>query len=122
MKFKNIRHLCLLFLPILCFAHAPSYGKASYYGEEYRGRLMANKHPFDPDNYTCASWFYKLGTVVKVTNVKNHRSIVCEVTDRGPNKKYVRQGRIIDLSEAVFFELTDDRNAGLLDVKVKKVK
>ena len=40
---------------------------ASWYGEEHRGKLMANGHRFDPDKMTAASWFYPLGTQVKVT-------------------------------------------------------
>src|SRR6185436_14813375 len=41
-------------------------GKASWYGEAHRGRLMANGQRFDPDKLTAASWFYPLGTKVRV--------------------------------------------------------
>src|SRR5256885_351299 len=40
---------------------------ASWYGEEHRGRLMANGKRFNPDKLTAASWFYPLGTTVRVT-------------------------------------------------------
>jgi len=42
-------------------------GTASWYGEEHRGKRMANGHRFDPDKLTAASWFYPLGTNVRVS-------------------------------------------------------
>ena len=45
----------------------PSTGWASWYGEDHRGKLMANGKRFDPDKPTAASWFYPLGTRVRVT-------------------------------------------------------
>src|SRR5215468_7676281 len=45
----------------------PANGVASWYGEEHRGRLMANGKRFNPDKLTAASWFYPLGTKVQVT-------------------------------------------------------
>ena len=46
------------------------------------GRLMANGRPFNPDRLTAASWFFELGTKVVVTHYG--RSVVVEITDRGP--------------------------------------
>src|SRR5271155_1864230 len=87
---------------------APSSGLASWYGEEHRGRLMANGRKFDPDEFTAASWFYPLGTKVRVTlksPSKRPRSVLVTITDRGPDAQYVRAGRIIDLSHAPFMKL-----------------
>lgn len=78
-------------------------GYASFYGEELRGSLMANGIPFDPDRLTAASWFYPFGTQIRVEH--ENRSVVVTITDRGPALRLVRQGRIIDLSEAAFDRL-----------------
>src|SRR4051812_16446542 len=78
-------------------------GRASWYGEDHRGRLMANGKKFDPDKFTAASWFYPLGTKVRVTIdslSQPRRSVLVTITDRGPAKDLVREGRIIDLSHA----------------------
>jgi rare lipoprotein A len=58
---------------------------------------MANGKPFDRRKLTAASWFFPLGTTLRVVNVKNGQSVVVTITDRGPNH---RLNRLIDLSEA----------------------
>ena len=101
-----------------------SSGVASWYGESHRGRLMANGKKFDPDKLTAASWFYPLGTKVKVTlhvPAAPPRSVVVTVTDRGPAKDLVREGRIIDLGHAAFKKLGDP-DTGLVPVTVVPVK
>jgi rare lipoprotein A len=80
-------------------------GVASWYGEDHRGRPMANCKPFNPDKLTAASWFYPLGTKLRVTSTSSKGSthaVVVTVTDRGPSKTLVRDGRIIDLTHAAF--------------------
>jgi rare lipoprotein A (peptidoglycan hydrolase) len=72
-------------------------GTASWYGEQRQGRKMANGRPFDRHKLTAASWYFPLGTKVRVVNVKNGESVVVTITDRGPN---LRLHRILDLSEA----------------------
>jgi rare lipoprotein A len=72
-------------------------GTASWYGADRQGKKMANGKPFDRFKLTAASWYFPLGTVVRVVNVKNGESVVVTITDRGPN---LRLHRIIDLSEA----------------------
>ncbi len=94
-------------------------GVASWYGEEHRGDLMANGQPFNPDALTAASWFFPLGTWVKVTH--GVQSVVVEITDRGPARYLVEQGRIIDLSHAAFARL-DDPKLGLIEVKVEPAR
>ena len=44
-------------------------GVASWYGEDHRGKLMANGRPFDPDALTCATWDHPFGTRLKVTTM-----------------------------------------------------
>jgi rare lipoprotein A len=72
-------------------------GTASWYGEQHQGRKMANGQRFDRHKLTAASWYFPLGTTLRVVNVKNGASVVVTVTDRGPN---LRLQRMIDLSEA----------------------
>ena len=83
-------------------------------GEELRGKLMANGKKFDPDKMTAASWFYPIGARVRVTLAtdrpgQSERSVVVTITDRGPAKHLVRDGRIIDLARAAFEKLAPDR-------------
>lgn len=80
---------------------APWDGRASYYGEGYRGKKMANGQPFDPDALTCAAWDWPLGTVLLV----RHRTRIVRVvvTDRGPVRRF--PDRIVDLSRAAFARL-----------------
>lgn len=72
-------------------------GTASWYGEKHQGRKMANGKRFDRHKLTAASWYFPLGTTVRVENVKTGESVVVTITDRGPN---LRLHRILDLSEA----------------------
>jgi rare lipoprotein A len=72
-------------------------GTASWYGAERQGQKMANGKPFDCHKLTAASWYFPLGTRIRVVNVKNGDSVVVTITDRGPN---LRLHRILDLSEA----------------------
>src|SRR5580765_3202513 len=105
-----------------------STGLASWYGEEHRGKLMANGKKFDPDAFTAASWFYPLGTKLRVTavsrssspteKVQTPTSMIVTVTDRGPAKSLVSDGRIIDLSHATFKRLAAPR-VGLVKVMVE---
>lgn len=72
-------------------------GTASWYGIQHQGRKMANGKLFDRHQLTAASWYFPLGTTLRVVNVNNGQSVVVTITDRGPNH---RLNRIIDLSEA----------------------
>ena len=91
------------------------FGFASFYGEELRGELMANGEPFNPDQLTAASWYFPFGTRIRV--VHGNHSVEVTITDRGPAHHLVRQGRIIDLSEAAFRHLADPR-LGLIFVRL----
>jgi peptidoglycan lytic transglycosylase len=99
-------------------------GLASWYGEEHRGKLMANGHKFDPDKLTAASWFYPLGTRVRVTVNSPEfeaRSVTVTVTDRGPAKRLVDQGRVIDLARGAFEKIAHP-DLGLISVVVEPVR
>lgn len=101
-----------------------STGLASWYGEEHRGKLMANGKRFDPDKFTAASWFFPLGTRVRVTLASTsyqQRSVLVTITDRGPAMEFVRAGRVIDLSRAPFKRLAPPQ-LGLVAVAVQAVR
>jgi rare lipoprotein A len=113
-----------LFLVVINSALAdvtPAAGVASWYGEDHRGRLMANGKKFNPDRLTAASWFYPLGTKVRVSLKSERqaaRSVLVTITDRGPSKELVRDGRIIDLTHAAFRRLGRPAT-GLISVVVQ---
>ena len=86
--------MLLFFLPIQAFTQTT--GKASWYGGSFHGRKTASGEIFSKHKHTCAHRTYPFGTILKVTNIKNNKSVTVRVNDRGPFKK----GRIIDLSEA----------------------
>jgi len=71
-------------------AHA-SIGMASYYKSGHR---TANGERFLPMGLTCAHRSLRFGTKLKVTNLRNGRSVIVRVNDRGP---FIR-GRVLDLS------------------------
>jgi len=97
-------------------------GLASWYGETHRGRLMADGKPFNPEDYTAASWFYPLETRVRVSLCSDAgKSVEATITDRGPAHYLLKQGRIIDLSEAAFKKLAPVEK-GLVVIRVEAVK
>jgi rare lipoprotein A len=69
-------------------------GMASWYGKQFHGKATASGEDFDMFELTAAHRQLPLGTEVKVTNLRNGKSIVVRVNDRGP---YVGD-RVIDLS------------------------
>lgn len=77
----------------------PNYdetGIASWYGDEFAGRLTANGEVFNPDALTAAHQTLPMPSYVQVTNLENDKSLILRINDRGP---YVT-GRILDVSEA----------------------
>ncbi len=69
-------------------------GICSYYGKKFHGRKTANGETFDMYAMTAAHKGLPFNTLIKVTNLKNQRSVVVRINDRGP---YVGK-RILDLS------------------------
>jgi rare lipoprotein A len=76
-------------------------GLASYYADKFHGRLTANGEVFDADDLTAAHRSFRFGTMLQVTNLKNNKSVVVRVNDRGPHVR----GRIVDLSNAAASEI-----------------
>ena len=75
-------------------AQRAGWGKASWYGPKFHGRRTANGEIFNSNALTAAHRSLPFGTKVKVTNVRNGRSVIVRINDRGPFIK----GRIIDVS------------------------
>lgn len=92
-------------------------GTASWYGEYFVGRPTASGEPFDMYDLTAAHPTLPLGSWVKVTNLRNGRSVVLRINDRGP----VVPGRIIDVSysaaQALHF-----KNRGLQRVRLDVIQ
>ena len=91
---------------------------ASWYGKGFEGKLTASGYIYSADQLTCASNRYPFGTVLKVTNKENKKSVVVVVTDRGSfTEKY---GREIDLSRKAFDKISFS-SEGLIKVDIKVV-
>lgn len=71
-------------------------GTASYYGRRFHGRRTANGERFDMNALTAAHRTLPFGSIVRVTNPANGRSVTVRINDRGP----FISGRVIDLSRA----------------------
>lgn len=91
---------------------------ATYYADKFNGRKTASGERFHNNNYTAAHKKLPFGTIVRVTNKANGKSVVVTVNDRGP----FTRGRDIDLSKRAFMEITDNKNHGLLDVVIEVAK
>lgn len=76
-------------------------GNASYYADKFHGRRTASGEIYNKDSMTCAHLKYPFGTILKVRNPINDRTVYVRVTDRGPYHKH----RIVDLSRAAAREL-----------------
>ncbi len=92
-------------------------GKASWYGGLFQGKATASGEDYDMYDFTAAHRELPLGTFVKVTNLKNLKSVVVRVNDRGP----VTPGRIIDLSYSAARSLGMHQN-GLQKVRIDIVE
>ena len=93
-----------------------STGKAAWYGKKFNGRKTASGQRFNSAALTAASNTLPFGTLVKVTNVKNKKSVTVRINDRGPKQA----DRIIDVTRAAAAKLGMLRS-GLADVEIKVV-
>jgi rare lipoprotein A len=90
--------------------------KASWYGPKFHGRLTANGEVYDQMALTAAHKSMRFGTLLKVTNTKNGRSVIVRINDRGP---YI-EGRDLDLSKGAAIELGILRK-GVARLKIQEV-
>lgn len=89
---------------------------ATWYGEEYHGRITKSGEVFDMNKMTCASNHFKIGTKLKVTNIENGKSVVVRINDTGSFKT-----KTIDLSKKAFSKIADVKK-GRIEINVKQVK
>lgn len=73
-------------------------GDATFYARRFQGDRTASGTKFDNRKAVAAHRTYPFGTVVRVTNLENGRSVNVVIVDRGPYGKNRREGAIIDLS------------------------
>lgn len=97
----------------------PNYraeGMASWYGDDFHGRLTANGEVFDMAALTAAHPTLPIPSYARVTNLRNGKSLIVRVNDRGP----YHGNRLIDVSNKAA-ELLEFKHNGVARVKVEYV-
>ena len=132
---KRILLALILLLQVMMYVHAQSAadsirrvnkkmpvalidtGVASYYHSKFQGRITASGELYDEDKMTAAHNRLPMGTRIKVTNLRNMRSIIVRVNDR----LHHRNKRLVDLSRAAASKL-GYIGRGITRVKVEVLK
>jgi rare lipoprotein A len=96
--------------------HYRAEGLASWYGDDFHGRLTANGEVFDMTSLTAAHPTMPLPSYARVTNLSNGRSLIVRVNDRGP----YHGNRLIDVSNRAA-ELLQFKRHGVARVRVEYV-
>src|ERR1700731_199449 len=91
-------------------------GLASWYGDDFHGRLTANGEVFDMESLTAAHPTLPMPCYARVTNLSNGKSLIVRVNDRGP----YHGNRVMDVSSRAA-ELLEFKNNGLARVRVEYV-
>ena len=92
-------------------------GYASFYSSKFNGRKTASGEIFSQDKLTCAHNTLPMGTLLKVTNLKNDKSVVVRVNDR----MHHRNPRLVDLSRAAA-QILNFKDGGVIKVRVEVLK
>ena len=90
------------------------YGTASFYSNSFHGKKTANGETFSQQKFTAACNVLPLGTWIKVTNLRNGKSVIVKTNDR----LHSRMTRVVDLSRAAANKLSYVKS-GLTRVKVE---
>ncbi|MFN5134424.1 MAG: septal ring lytic transglycosylase RlpA family protein [Chitinophagaceae bacterium] len=90
------------------------YGIASFYSNKFNGRKTANGEIFSQQKFTAAHNSLPLGTYVRVTNLRNKRTVIVKINDR----LHARNKRLIDLTKAAAQKLGFIKS-GLVRVKIE---
>ncbi|MBC7846859.1 MAG: septal ring lytic transglycosylase RlpA family protein [Flavobacterium sp.] len=88
---------------------------ASYYADKFHGRKTASGKKYDKNKNTAAHKKLPFGTKVKITNEANGKSVIVEITDRGPFVK----SREIDLSKRAFMDIANHKSNGAIMVTIE---
>lgn len=91
-------------------------GKASYYADKFEGKSTASGEPYKASKLTAAHRTLPFGTMLRVTNTANGKSVDVRVNDRGP----FSAGRVVDLSKAAAQKI-DMVRAGVVSVSVEVI-
>jgi rare lipoprotein A len=91
-------------------------GMASWYGDDFHGRLTANGEVFDMGSLTAAHPTLPIPSYARVTNLRNGKSLIVRVNDRGP----YHGNRLIDVSNKAA-ELLEFKSHGVAKVRVEYV-
>lgn len=104
------------YTPQKCYYY-DQVGTASWYGAAFHGKKTASGQTYDQHKMTAAHRTLPIPCLVKVTNLKNKKSVIVLVTDRGP---YVpgKSTRILDLSKGAFQKIADIRD-GVAHVRIQ---
>lgn len=92
-------------------------GNASFYADKFIGKKTASGEVFSQDKLTCAHNTYPFGSKVRVTNLKNGKTVILKVNDR----LHHRNPRLVDLTRAAASKL-DFRKTGIIKVKVELIR
>ena len=103
--------------PVKTASAGPETGWANYYSDKLVGRPLANGEKYDNKVLSAAHRTLPFGTMVKVTNLKNNKSTVVRINDRGPHGS---KANIIDLSRRAAEEI-DMIKDGKAKVKIEVV-
>ena len=94
-------------------------GISSFYGSKFNGAKTSTGERFYNNKYTAACNLYKLNTIVRVTNLRNGKSVLVRINDRmHPNM--LRKGRVIDLSQSAAKQLIFN-SKGIVKVSVDAI-
>ncbi len=87
-------------------------GYASFYADDFDGKITANGEVYNMYELTAAHRTYPFNTMIRVVNLENNKTVIIRINDRGP----VPENRIIDLSLGAAIQL------GMKDTGIQKVR
>jgi rare lipoprotein A len=93
------------------------YGVASYYADKFHGKITYSGEVYDMNGISAAHPFYPMGTVVRITNLTNNKTVTLTINDKMP----YREDRIIDLSLGAAKALGME-NEGITNIKLEVLK
>ena len=93
-----------------------SFQLATYYHSSFNGKPTTSGEIYNENKLVCASNIHKFGTILKVTNIENKKSVKVKVIDRGSFKKVA-----LDLSKKAFSKI-ENLDKGIVKVKIEVVR
>jgi len=114
-------------VPLICVAQpappaagsGPLKGICVFYNDKFQGHVLANGEKYDREALTAAHKTLPFGTMVKVTNLENNKSVVVRVNDRGPHGG--SKAKIIEITSRAAKEI-DMVKKGKVEVQIEVVE